>query len=59
MEGGQWQPSLQQGSQCTYLVARWAPLARPCLAILEVQQGLGAPAAQEALGAQPLLQALQ
>lgn len=50
---------LQQESQPTYLVVRWAPFVHRCREVLEVQQGLGVPVLQEALGAQPHLQALQ
>ena len=40
-------------------MVQWAPFVHPCLEVLEVQQGLGVPVLQEALGAQPHLQALQ
>lgn len=50
---------LQQESQPRYLVVRWAPFVHRCQEVLEVQQGLGVPVLQEALGAQPHLQALQ
>ena len=55
---GGWQPWLQQGSQPAHLVAPWAPFVHPCLEVLEAQQGQGVRASQEALVAQPHLQAL-
>lgn len=55
---GERQPWLKQVSQPLYLVVQWAPSLHPCQEVLGVLQGLEAPVAQEAQGAQPHPKAL-